>query len=245
VQPIADEIIVLDSQSEDGTLEICEEWGAKVYQHEFTGFGELKRSAISKASNEWVLVIDADEEIPESLRREIERKVGKSGVDAFYIRKSNRMFGEKTHVDHPKRPYLAKKSAIEYKNDYINETLSVKDRYEGRTAELENKIIHYAYEDFEEYLLKWNQYTSLAALQVVDEQGRDSLWYYLAMGIAHWGYYLFWERSILDGRTGVLFAFMSLQYQIVVWWKIQRVRTHMEVNPDNWRDSWISKYGQR
>jgi hypothetical protein len=191
------------------------------------------------------LIVDADEEVPESLCQEIGNKMGKPGVDAFYIRKSNRMFGKETHVDHPKRPYLAKKAVIEYENEYINETLKVKDRFEERTEHLDNKIIHYAYDSFEEYLEKWNQYTSLAALQVVDNRGRDSLVYYLTLGVAHLGYYLFWEKSIFDGRTGILFAFMSFQYQLVVWWKIQRVRECAKRYPDTWKKTWIEKYSKR
>src|SRR5882724_878871 len=66
-----DEIIVVDSGSTDGTLKICRDFGCKVFEREFNGFGEQKQFAVDRAENDWVLSIDADEVITAELRNEI------------------------------------------------------------------------------------------------------------------------------------------------------------------------------
>src|SRR3989337_4151360 len=72
IKGLADEIIVVDMQSDDNTKEVAEKLGALVYDHKRTGYVEPARNfAISKASGDWVLVLDADEEVPPKLREKL------------------------------------------------------------------------------------------------------------------------------------------------------------------------------
>lgn len=79
VKPIANEIVVVDSLSADDTARICREFGCKVYQREFDGYGTQKQFAVDQASNDWVLSLDADEVVSDELRSELYRMFGPKG----------------------------------------------------------------------------------------------------------------------------------------------------------------------
>ncbi|NCA26972.1 MAG: glycosyltransferase family 2 protein, partial [Methylophilaceae bacterium] len=74
----ADEIIVVDSESEDQTVSICENYGAKVFEQEWLGFGKQKNYALSKAKGDWILSVDADERVTSALEIEIKQKIATS-----------------------------------------------------------------------------------------------------------------------------------------------------------------------
>ncbi|MGH9356058.1 MAG: glycosyltransferase family 2 protein, partial [Terriglobia bacterium] len=95
VQTWADEIIVVDMHSEDRTVEIARQFGAKVYFHERMGFVEPARAfAIGQASGDWIMVLDADEIVPEPLSRKlIEIAHGDEGVDAARLPWVNYLLG--------------------------------------------------------------------------------------------------------------------------------------------------------
>jgi glycosyltransferase involved in cell wall biosynthesis len=73
VKPIANEIVVVDSLSTDNTASICSEFGCKVYQREFDGYGTQKQFAVDMVTNDWVLSLDADEVVSDKLRSELKR----------------------------------------------------------------------------------------------------------------------------------------------------------------------------
>ena len=89
----ADEIVVLDSFSSDDTLQIAEEFGAKIFQHKFLGYGPQKQSALEKTSHRWVLLLDADEVLSPDLQQEV-REVLQQGPDCagYELPRQEQMF---------------------------------------------------------------------------------------------------------------------------------------------------------
>ena len=81
VKTLADEIVVVDSNSQDRTVEICRSYGCRVFTHDFEGYGKQKQFAIDQASNNWVLSLDADEVVTEELRAEIHNLLHKENND--------------------------------------------------------------------------------------------------------------------------------------------------------------------
>jgi len=94
IKGLADEIIVVDMQSDDRTKEVAEGLGALVYDHKRTGYVEPARNfAIAKAVGPWVLVLDADEEIPPKLAKKLRVFAQKEGADFYRIPRKNIVFG--------------------------------------------------------------------------------------------------------------------------------------------------------
>lgn len=235
------EIIVIDTDSQDNTVEICHRYGAEVIQKSFTGIPDMKRAAIENASNNWVFVIDADESIPPALRQEILNKFSPEEDAAYFMDKKNYMFGEWIRARHPERPLLAKKDAIYFKEDYVMEHLSVKEKYSDEIIHLSNSIHHDIYKDSYEYIVKHNQYSSLDAIRLHDSGVEHTLFYHLFKGIGTTMYYLFISRSILDGWRGLFWSGMHIWYQLLVYQKCIDLRRLKEENPENWREIWLDK----
>ena len=89
-----DEIIVADSNSDDGTTEIAESLGAKVVHIPFNGYGDLRNQAVSYCSNEWILSIDSDERCTEQVRDEILSLIINAPLDIYQIPRQNYFMGK-------------------------------------------------------------------------------------------------------------------------------------------------------
>ena len=94
VKGLADEIVVTDMESIDKTVEIAKKAGAKVFKHKQTGYVEPARNyAISKATGEWILILDADEETPPSLVKKLKQLVKTGKADYYRLPRKNIVFG--------------------------------------------------------------------------------------------------------------------------------------------------------
>ncbi|WP_227377249.1 glycosyltransferase family 2 protein [Haladaptatus halobius] len=240
-----DEVVVVDTDSDDGTTEICKEYGAKVFQHEFKGLADIKMKAVQHAENEWVLILDADEEIPKELRNEIIWVFDNSDAVAFYIRKREYMLGSFTHQHHVKRPYLAKKTAIYFKQEYVWERLTVREDYRDQTVKLSGSILHYRFDRISEMEMRNTQYSALEALQIVEENKRDDILSLSLRGIAIALDRLILTKGILDGYQGLIVSLLEFYQMILTYGKVRDIYRLKEQYPDKWKQIWIEEECQR
>ncbi|MBC9986801.1 glycosyltransferase family 2 protein [Haloferax sp. AS1] len=237
IENIADEIVVLDSFSDDGTREIVSRYNQSViYDYEFEGFADLFRTAASKASNKWVLFVDADEEVRNGLRSEIKNVLKSPTKDAYQTTKCNRMWGKWMHTQHKPRPILARKDALQWDDALVGEEWLVQEGYD--TGTLSNPIHHYAYDSIDEYIEKWMRYTSADALTEVRQNSKPSVIYFYLKGVLAVAYRYLWERAILDGWQGAFFSLMSGVFYVVVDAKMRQINS-IKKNHDDWEEWWI------
>jgi glycosyltransferase involved in cell wall biosynthesis len=162
-----DEIIVLDSGSSDGTVEIAKKSGARVFIEEWKGYGLQKQSAVDKASSAWILSIDADERVSTELKEEILNRTASADAEGYYIPRKN-FYGKKwlrfggQYPDYVLR--LFRKSAGRFTPDIVHERVEV----EGRTERLKSPIIHYAFDSLASRMDKTDKYATLSALKMKD-----------------------------------------------------------------------------
>lgn len=230
VKNIADEIIIVDSHSTDNTVEIAESFGAKVYKEDWKGFGLQKNSAIEKCQGEWVLLIDADEELSENLARKIKEIInGKNKFDVYRINFMTIAFGKEIKYGGWSNSYrirLFRKEAGKYNNNEVHEDFIT----QKKLGKIREKIRHHSYFDLEDYLKKFNQYTTKAANDI-HKKGKkinnfktvfSSFFVFIKMYIIRLGF--------LDGLEGLLLAIMSSNYTFVKYYKSMELKKHKKTH---------------
>jgi len=214
----ADEIVVLDSGSTDRTREIAESFKAKFFCESWKGFAAQKNSALQKASGDWILSLDADEEVEPALADEIRQTLaGNPSATGFWIPRKNfflnRWIRHGGFYPDPKLR-LFRRGAGTFEDRLVHEDL----RVQGSTAKLRNHLLHHAYPTLDSYLEHMNRYSSLGAQMVTARNGlvgfsfldiviRPQLTFF---------YNYFLRGGFLDGREGLL---LHLYHAGYVSWK--------------------------
>lgn len=220
-----DEIVIVDSGSEDRTLKICEEFNCKIHHKNFNGYGEQKRFAVSLAENDWVFNVDADEVVTEELREEILLALNQNpkSVNGFYLPRSLFFLGRRFKYGRASNEYylrLFNKKHGDFSEDKVHEGVSV----EGSTKKLNGALLHYSYNSIHQYFEKFNNYTTQAA-QELFEKGKKRSLIFTAIGLPVYLFKnYFVNRNFLNGWQGFLWALFSSWYPVVKYAKLWALR---------------------
>ena len=159
----ADEIVVLDSGSTDRTREIAESFHAKVFVEPWKGFAGQKNSALAKATGDWILSLDADEELESALAEEIRDTLAGNPTEAgFWIPRKNFFLGRWIrHGGFYPDPKLRlfRRGIGAFEDRLVHEDI----RVQGATGKLRHPLLHHAYPSLDSYLEHMNRYSSLGA----------------------------------------------------------------------------------
>jgi len=263
VQPLVSdckgEIIVVDSGSTDRTVEIAKSFGAKVFVEGWKGFAAQKNSAIDKAEGEYILSLDADEEVSSALAGEIEwavrfrpavHKIAQKTPDGqlvpiyingFWMPRQNYFLGR--WIRHggfwPDRKLrLFRRGTGRCKNSAVHETLEVEEyRKSGITVssgQLRGALIHHSYPTLSDYIEHMNRYSSLGAEMVIAKSKvRFSISNIVLRPLATFIYNYLFRLGFLDGREGFLLHFYHAVY--VSWkyakaWELSRNQSPISTN---------------
>ena len=222
------EIVVVDSGSRDRTLEICREYGARIYEWEWPGYGRQKNRAIEQAVCPWVLSLDADEQVTAELAREIRALEENAPYDGYRLPRLNHYFGRPLYHggQYPDLQLrLFRKGRGRYNERPLHESVVL----EGRAGRLEGNLLHYSYGSIAEYLEKFQRYTCLEAERLQAAGERPGTFRCLRrMVLSPWAKFLrryFFKRGFLDGMPGFLAAAFTSFTMIVsyarLWEKYQ------------------------
>jgi (heptosyl)LPS beta-1,4-glucosyltransferase len=178
VRDLADEIVVVDTQSTDNTVAVAKKLECRVFHHPYTGIVEPVRNfSISKALGDWVLLLDADEEISESLGREIKKVISENKADYFRLPRQNVIFGRWIKSSHwwPDYVYRLFKKGFVVWDPAIHSIPQT--RGVGRDFPLEEKfaITHHHYDSISQYIDRLNRYTD-HQLNLLLGQKKDFSW---------------------------------------------------------------------
>ncbi len=211
VVPWADEIIVSDSGSTDRTVEICRSFGARVFQDEWLGFGAQKNLCQSRARNDWIFNIDADERAGEGMGAEIGRVLERGGALGYYVPRKN-YFGDKWvrrcgwYPDYNLRLY--RKDAGRFSERAVHEAVVL----DGPTEKLSTPLIHRTYAGVDDYLRRMERYSRLAAEEMVQEGRRTGLADMVFRPPFTFIKMFFLRGGLLEGRTGLLLSSLYAYY---------------------------------
>ena len=208
---IADEIVVVDSFSTDKTVEIAEKFGCIVYKEKFVDFGSQKNSVLDKCSFNWVLNLDADERVCETLKNEIIKlktlKESDIDVEGFVINRKTAYLGRWiTHSGwYPDRKLRLFRRDKSRWHGRIHEGLKL----DGKTKRMNGDILHHTYRDISDHIKRLNSYSQMQAQDIVDKgKGLLHLRAVILPQITFIRFYI-WKLGVLDGLPGFVIALIS------------------------------------
>lgn len=203
----ADEIVVVDSNSTDGTAAIAASLGARVVQVPFTGFGELRNRAIEACRYEWIFSLDSDERCTAKARDEILQVIAGEPVhDAYLVPRRSYMMGRWIEgsgwYPNYRQPQLFRKGAMRYRPDPVHEGYELLTQ--KPLGRLQNEIHQFPFRNLDEIIRKMNRYSTLGAAKLAHRRVTMGS----ALGHGLWAFlkhYVF-KRGYKDGWAGFVIA---------------------------------------
>jgi glycosyltransferase involved in cell wall biosynthesis len=226
LQEVADEVIVVDSGSQDATLKIAAELGARTFLHAWTNYSDQKNFASSLAQHEWILSLDADECLSPALRQDIlqAKENGTHAVafefprKAFYLGRWIEHSG--WYPDHKIRLFL--KNKAQWEGRFVHESL----RVDGPVVRLRGDLLHYSCESISEHLRTLDRYTTLAAEDLWHREKRCSRAALLGSTVAAFMKTYYFKQGFRDGMQGLMIACFAGYYNFVKHAKLWELERH-------------------
>ena len=209
----ADEIIVADSNSTDGTSEIAMELGAKVVHIPFKGYGDLRNQAISYCNGDWIFSLDSDERCTIEVRDEIIKLINDASLDIYRVPRKNFFMGRwiKHSGWYPdfRQPQLFKKGKMSYTMESVHEGFVNHSNKEIGT--INNIIWQFPFKNTEEVINKANRYSTLGVEKLQEKGVKGSVFKAVLHGLWSFIKHYIFKLGFLDGGPGLVIAFGNFE----------------------------------
>jgi len=227
-----DEIIVFDMQSTDQTTKIAKKFTDQVFStpKDFGYADPARNLALSKAKGEWLLALDADEEIPEALAKKVKELIKKDENDVYFIPRKNLIFGKAIKhsgwwPDYQAR--LFKKGMVEWQVG-VHRQPDIKGKAQYLPAKKDWAIIHHNYSDIEDFVERSQKYTSLHAQERKAKEQITSQDLFEAFN-SEFMRRFFLKKAYQDGMHGIALALLQSNYELLIklkQWQAQGFPEH-------------------
>lgn len=232
----ADEIVVLDSGSNDGTQEIARRYTEKVFTADWQGYGRQKQRALEKCTGEWVINLDADEYIDPDLKREVDTWLDSSHrYSAFRICWVSIIFGKPVFFGADGRYHkrLFRREHARFNDAQVHEDIVV----DGTIARMAAPVVHATFRDYGHLKSKQATYAMISANHIEDRHGNPGPVSAVLRGIIAFMLLYLRRLGILDGRRGLLMAAVYAIYTFdkyaAAWSNSQRVKNPARATGDH------------
>ena len=220
LKDVVDEILVVDSGSQDRTLEIAAEYGARVLTRSWTNYSEQKNYAASEANSDWILSLDADECLSPELKGEI-ASLKSLGARADAYQFSRKAFYLGRWINHSgwypdPKVRLYHRNKANWQGNFVHETLLIS----GTVAELKGDLLHYTCNSLSEHLLRLDRYTALAAQDLHTRGVASSILQMIGSPVLTFLRTYFLKSGFRDGVHGVVIAGLASFYNFMKYAKL-------------------------
>ena len=219
LQPVVDEIIIVDSNSTDQTIEIAKKYTDKIFTQTFLGYGKQKNFAVSKANHDWIINLDCDERLSEKLQKSIlDIKNTLDDTQAWYMaRKTFYIYRWLNHCWYPdKKLRLYNKNKTQWSNADVHESV-IPGNLKCNT--LDGDILHYSFDSISDHLKTIDKFTEIGADEIVRKNKPVTV--ISPLTHASWTFiklYLF-KRGFLDGFAGLVVSVLSYVHVFIKYSK--------------------------
>jgi len=216
------EIIVVDAESSDQTVELAKKFTDKIFIRKWEGYVPQKKYALSLASNEWVLSVDADERITPELKNEI-LSITSEDYAGYKIRRKNFLLKKEITScgwgnDYQLRFF--RKDKTDLTDRLVHEGFTV----EGKVGKLENPMLHYTFGSFADYFSKINYYTTLKAEELYKQKRRVNGWTIFSHTVSAFFLFFITKSGFKDGVYGLIISLLhsvSTMLNYIKLWELQ------------------------
>lgn len=202
----ADERLVVDSFSTDGTAELAAPLASRVLQRNYQGPAEQKNWAIEQAQYEWILILDADERLSESLKQAIQQLLQQPEApshQAYWIKRRNQFMGHWVRYSGwqgDKVLRFFKKGQCRYGAQQVHEEMETK----GSVGKLKGLLLHYTYKDLNHYLDKTRRYARWSAQDKFQKTKQVGYFHLYLKPLFRFFKHFLWRGGFLDGKVGLI-----------------------------------------
>ena len=202
----ADEIIIIDSFSDDDTVAITKEYPVRLIQRKFDDFSSQKNYAIKEASNDWVFLLDADEEINAILKEEIIKKIPNTKDEiGFYFNRDFYFMGKRIAFGgyaNNKVIRLFNKKFCKYNGNLVHEKIIAN----GKVGQFKEPMLHWSYKNFTHYLNKVHRYKEFQAKELLAKNKRSTFLHITIKPFFRFFSHYILKLGFLDGYRGFIIA---------------------------------------
>ena len=219
------EIVIVDSYSTDNTVDICRQYGCKIFSRHFDGYGAQKQFAVSKASNDWIICIDADEVLSDELVEEIKKVTDDTAYAGFSI-PMNLVFLNKEFKYGKESGRCFLRMFNRQKGGFTSDKVHEGIQIDGPVKKMNHFIRHYSYHSVDQYLEKMNRYTSYSAAMAFKKGSNKSIGAVLFSIPLNFAKYYLLDRNFLNGAKGFYWSMLSSFYHLVKYIKIKELNNN-------------------
>ena len=216
----ADEIIIVDSFSTDGTVEIAREFGARIISEKFCGFGRLRNFALDAARNDWIFSIDADERCTPEFADELRETLVEPRHAAYFVPRRNTFLGQPVHYGgmYPdyRQPQVFDRREFRYREDLVHEGFDCS----GSIGYFKTPIWQHPWPTLIVVLGKMDRYTTLMAQRRFEDGQRSSLLKMLFAPPFGFARKYISQQGFRDGMPGFIMAVLHGYYTFVKYAKL-------------------------
>lgn len=217
-----DDIVVIDSGSDDDTVAVARQHGARVIQRDWSGFGPQKQFAVEQARNDWVLCVDADERVSDELRAAIVAELAAPRYDAYRFPRCNRFMGRylrhgEGYPDWSLR--LFDRRRARWSDDAVHEKVLA----DSEVGTLRGDLLHDSAETLEHYLAKQDRYTTLAAEEALARGKRATLVHLVLSPLVRFVKFYIVRFGFLDGLPGLTHILIGCRNSYMKYAKMRAI----------------------
>ncbi|WP_224995910.1 glycosyltransferase [Cesiribacter sp. SM1] len=221
----ADEVLIVDSYSNDNTLDIASEYNVRILQHKFENYSKQRNWAIEQAKHNWIFMLDADERICSSLKEEMVSLLQTSPpFPAYQVKRHNYLMGKRIRYSGWQNDWVTRlfdRRRAGYGKKAVHESLLV----EGKTGNLKNPMSHYTYKNLETFLEKHNEYSKASAEDLAARGIRVTYYHMLVKPAFRFFRSYILKLGFLDGKEGLFIASLygwHVYLRYVKAWRLRR-----------------------